>query len=628
MGRTDICPHPQAKFQFIPPRTRLMRTKSSPGGPAVLVRIAALYISSLAGISPLDLYADEPGDPHNKPDSSVIDNSLAVLESFSAATENQLKGVAQLVGRAARLSANELRPYAAEDCLTFPLRPRSLQTVFADQRIEVRRAAEDMPPNGSVRGLSGLSEQLRRLVEPFHGLSDVHVKFKLFRVQPADDHTISTDAYFHAWASSAERVVEQTSRWRVDWSILSTREPPKITSVTAHDFEEVVTLNGGGVSFVDSTLAAFGRSAVFHDQLMFGIEHWRNRLPADVEIDFRGHHGIAIADVNGDGLEDIYLCQPHGLPDRLFVQAADGTVSDVSAAAGIDWLDESKSALLLDLDNDLDQDLVLCVEDRLLVMANDGAAHFSLAAELKGPSQPHSVTAADYDQDGWLDLYVCGFWLVDLYEASQLQAAFALPTPWHDANNGAPNVLYRNLGKLRFHDATEESGLNENNRRFSHAAGWEDFDNDGDMDLYVANDYGRNNLYRNDAGLFVDVAAELGVEDQAAGMSVAWSDYDNDGWMDLYVSNMFSSAGGRISYHSKFQRNSHENVKQEFRRHARGNTLFRNSPQNHFRDVSEPAAVVLGRWAWSSNFLDINNDGLDDLFVANGFVTNEDTKDL
>ncbi len=84
------------------------------------------------------------------------------------------------------------------------------------------------------------------------------------------------------------------------------------------------------------------------------------------------------------------------------------------------------------------------------------------------------------------------------------------------------------------------------------AASWEDYDQDGDLDLYVANDFGRNNLYRNDDGQFVDVAAEAGVEDISAGMSVSWGDYNNDGQADLYVGNMFSSAGNRVTYQRQF----------------------------------------------------------------------------
>ena len=99
------------------------------------------------------------------------------------------------------------------------------------------------------------------------------------------------------------------------------------------------------------------------------------------------------------------------------VADAAGRVVDISHAAGVDWLDATKSGLILDLDNDGDQDIVICIEDRVIILSNDGTPHFEIAAELEGPSQPHSITAADYDDDGLLDLYVCGFWLIDLYDA-------------------------------------------------------------------------------------------------------------------------------------------------------------------------------------------------------------------
>ena len=82
----------------------------------------------------------------------------------------------------------------------------------------------------------------------------------------------------------------------------------------------------------------------------------------------------------------------------------------------------------------------------------------------------------------------------------------------------------------------------------------------------MANDYGRNNLYRNDGGRFNDVAADLGVEDQSAGMSVAWADCNRDGWMDLYVSNMFSGAGNRITYQPQFKEGFDDDTRQQFQR--------------------------------------------------------------
>jgi hypothetical protein len=202
------------------------------------------------------------------------------------------------------------------------------------------------------------------------------------------------------------------------------------------------------------------------------------------------------------------------------------------------------------------------------------------------------------------------------------------PVPYHDANNGGRNALFRNDGNFHFTDVTEATGLDVNNRRFSFAASWEDFDNDGWMDLYVANDFGRHNLYRNDHGHFTDVAAAAGVEDIGAGMSVSWGDFNRDGLMDLYVANMFSSAGSRIAYQPKFAHSQSEETVKTMQRMARGNTLFQNAGDGHFRDVSEETGVTMGRWAWASKFVDLNNDGWPDLAIANGYITGEDPHDL
>jgi hypothetical protein len=170
--------------------------------------------------------------------------------------------------------------------------------------------------------------------------------------------------------------------------------------------------------------------------------------------------------------------------------------------------------------------------------------------------------------------------------------------------------------------------MDQNNRRFSMACSWEDYDDDGDQDLYVANDYGRNNLYRNDGGRFIDVAAAAGVEDISAGMSVSWGDPNRDGRMDVYVSNMFSSAGNRIAYQRRFQSGADPKTRSYLQRHARGNSLFFNDGGTAFQDVSVPAGVTMGRWAWSSQFADVNHDGLEDILVANGFITQQDPGDL
>jgi hypothetical protein len=115
----------------------------------------------------------------------------------------------------------------------------------------------------------------------------------------------------------------------------------------------------------------------------------------------------------------------------------------------------------------------------------------------------------------------------------------------------------------------------------------------------------------------------------AAGMSVGWGDYDADGYLDLYVGNMWSSAGQRITHNPQFETvTADASLRQSFQRHARGNSLFRNKGDGTFRDVTLVAGVEMGRWAWGSDFADLDNDGNLDLFIQNGFITGPDTDDL
>src|SRR5207245_733045 len=158
------------------------------------------------------------------------------------------------------------------------------------------------------------------------------------------------------------------------------------------------------------------------------------------------------------------------------------------------------------------------------------------------------IAAADYDGDGLIDVYLC------CYVYFQGEEQYRYPSPYHDARNGPPNFLFHNEGNLSFRDVTADSGMSQNNDRYSFAAAWCDYDGDGRPDLYVANDFGRNNLYRNiGGGKFRDVAHDAGVEDIGPGMSASWFDYDNDGRPDLYVSNMWSPAGLRLTAQKEFQ---------------------------------------------------------------------------
>jgi hypothetical protein len=433
------------------------------------------------------------------------------------------------------------------------------------------------------------------------------------------------------WGARATGGFQSNSIWDCVWQI--DKKKQRLRSLKIRDYLEVVgqASKSGGLMFADCTNSVVGHLPAFQQQLRPSVDQWLNTIEIRFQINIGGWEGVSLADVNGDGLDDVYVCQPGGLPNRLFVQQPDGTCSDQSKASGVDWLNESHGSLFADLDNDGDQDLVLAVHDGLVLMSNDGNGKFTTAAGKAFPAAvPYSVSVADYDVDGDLDIYAACY---DRRAGVNRHRLFAKAIPYHDANNGGRNVLLQNVStsdaaKWDFRYVTTHVGLDENNRRFSYASSWEDYDNDGDLDLYVANDFGRNNLYRNDDGMFTDVAAQAGVEDISAGMSVSWGDYNNDGLMDIYVSNMFSSAGNRIAFQRKFQSGAQSGTKKYFQRHARGNTLFENAGDGTFRDVSQQADVTLGRWAWGSRFLDLNNDGWQDLLVANGFLTQNDSGDL
>ena len=242
-----------------------------------------------------------------------------------------------------------------------------------------------------------------------------------------------------------------------------------------------------------------------------------------------------------------------------------------------------------------------------------------------------SINSVDYDQDGDLDIYVCVGYPNDAFADGTLAAQGAAANRvYHDAGGAGKNSLFRNdskNGKWSFVDVTVDVGLGENNDRFSFASSWDDFDNDGDPDLYVANDFGNNCLYENSAGTFREIAEKANAEDRASGMSVAWGDIDRDGLADLYVGNMFSSAGSRITSQPEFKPNN-EVVRKRIQRFARGSTLLANNGNGTFSDISVSSATTLGRWAWSSNFADINNDGWEDILVANGYITAERGGDL
>src|SRR5258708_2818452 len=382
--------------------------------------------------------------------------------------------------------------------------------------------------------------------------------------------------------------------------------------------------------FQDITSRAFSGNISYAAQLIPGIDHWRTVLDGASGIDIYGHNGVSVADIDGDGLDFSYAAATAGLPNRLFRHRGDGTFEDITDSAGVGVLENTACALFADLDNTGREDLIVVRAGGPLLFRNQGLGKFRLqpdAFQFATPPQGTFTGAAiaDYDRDGWLDIYFC------LYAYYQGTDQYRYPMPYYDAENGPPNFLLRNNRDGTFRDVTKQSGLDQNNTRFSFCCSWGNYrgqPGQSGPDLYVVNDFGRKNLYRNNGdGTFSDVARQAGVEDVGAGMGVSWLDFDRDGREDLYVADMWSAAGIRISTQGKFRNHDDEQGRALYRKQAMGNSFFRNI-REHFSHAPPKSGTTMGRWSWSCEAWDFNHDGFPDLYIANGMVSGGIRDDL
>jgi tetratricopeptide (TPR) repeat protein/peroxiredoxin len=412
--------------------------------------------------------------------------------------------------------------------------------------------------------------------------------------------------------------------WRTEWL---RSQPGSWRARKWHGTEETISRAREPI-FFEVTSQAFGRVPSYKNQMLRGVDHWRTVLDGACGIDVYGNNGIAVGDSDNDGFDDIYVCQPAGLPNRLYRNRGDGTFEDVTEQSGVAVLDSTACALFADFENKGAQDLLVVSASGPLLFLNQGNGKFLLKRDAFKFVQPPQGTfthaaIADYDRDGHLDIYFC------LYSYYAGLDQYRYPAPYFDARNGPPNFLFHNQGNATFEDQTQAAGLNADNDRYSFACAWGDCNSNGWPDLFVANDFGRSNLYRNIGdGTFTSVSTEAGVDDVGAGMSACWFDFDGDGNQDIYVANMWSAAGMRISEQNIFHQEDPEDVRALYRRHARGNSLYKNQGDVKFRNVSQEAGVEMGRWSWSSDAWDFDHDGYPDLYVANGYISGLQSPDL
>lgn len=369
-----------------------------------------------------------------------------------------------------------------------------------------------------------------------------------------------------------------------------------------------------------------------HDKYV--VEHFRNKTKPHEYFtyqDFDRHPGLAVVDIDGDGLDDLYVMGEFG-KNMLLHNQGDGTFGDIAPKLGLDIDGFSSSAIFADMDNDGDLDLILGrTLKRSMYLLNEGGHFVDRSESLVGIALPNlvsSVSVADYDHDGLLDVYFARY-AAEMFNRPGTPELFLSPeqlgeyrrrlkteSHWLQSRVGPPSLLLRNAGKGRLEvpAAAREVEVWRN----SYQATWSDYDRDGFVDLLVVNDFGHNNLFRNDGkGHFKDVTNDIGTQDLGFGMGASFGDYDNDGNPDLYVSNMYSKAGRRVLGNVGAEAD-------EFAPLARGNSLFRHVGSGFQRiSGSKPPAMQVERagWSWGSQFVDLNNDGFLDVFALSGYYT-------
>ncbi len=381
------------------------------------------------------------------------------------------------------------------------------------------------------------------------------------------------------------------------------------------------------------------------------VRHYREGMkklphPYFAPISVNQKEGIAIADVNGDGFDDIFIGVRLG-QNLLLINHGDGTFTEEAARHNLSLTGHTTCAIFADFDNDGDLDVMLGRSLlRTSYLENRGGVFFQHPIPKFMPMAVISMAAADYNSDGLLDIYLCTYrpaapagsgggysqaakegdfdWPDEFFSPEQARD-FRRRLAEHKQKHGVtvldqlgpPNMLLVNRGGGRFEPAPENDtvGLWRNSLQ----ATWCDFNEDGRPDLYVPHDWGLNVLFRNDgpAG-FKDVTEEMGLTVYGFSMGASFGDYDNDGRDDLYISNMFSEVGRRITARIP-------GLNPLFADSANGNFLYHRQPNGTFKQIAglEPPAMTVKKigWSWGGCFADFDNDTYLDLYVMSGYFT-------
>jgi len=327
---------------------------------------------------------------------------------------------------------------------------------------------------------------------------------------------------------------------------------------------------------------------------------------------------VAVVDFDRDGWQDLYVTNSgEGSLNHLYRNKGDGTFVDVAAAVALADVNQQDSGVSMgsvwgDYDNDGWDDLLLYRYGRPELFHNDQGRHFTPVGERAGlPAwvNANSATWLDYDRDGRLDLFIAGYW-PDTVNLWKLETTKIMPESFEYANNGGRKYLLHNRGDGTFEDTTEAMGITSH--RWTLAVVAADLHGTGYPDLFVANDYGVSELFANQGGKrFVDLAPQSGVgRAPKSGMNAAVGDVFNDGRLAIYKTNI-SEPGVLVQGNDLWVPQDRATVK------GHGSK----AEIAEYENLATSMGVDLGGWSWGAQFGDLNNDGTQDIYLTNGYVS-------
>jgi enediyne biosynthesis protein E4 len=344
-----------------------------------------------------------------------------------------------------------------------------------------------------------------------------------------------------------------------------------------------------------------------------------------------GHYdhgsGVAVADVDGDGLYDIYFVNQVG-GNQLWKNLGNGKFKDITQEAGVAVPGRvSVAAAFADIDNDGDQDLfVTTVRGGNVLFENDGHGHFKDITQGAGVGlAAHSSGAFffDYDNDGLLDLLVCNVGKYTTDEKGPNGEYVGIPNAF--SGHLYPDryeypVLYKNLGHNHFKDVTAEVGLKP--QGWCGEASFADLNGDGWPDIFFLNMQGHNHYYENEGGKkFVDKTSQYFPKTPWGAMGIKFFDFDNDGRLDLFIDDMHSDMSEEAEPENEKLKSTItwtdsyiQGLKSDY---IWGNALYHNLGGGKFEEVSDPLGVET-YWPWGMSVGDVNADGWEDIFIASG----------